>query len=80
MTNWQQWGSHSGYFDDYAFYQRWCHTTLWGAGVWHTVNEFNGIEFDESRIRTTRDISVAAENCGTYEMKLDPSDFLYDDP
>lgn len=37
-------------------------------------------EFDASRIRTTRDISVAAENCGTYEMKLDPSDFLYDDP
>ena len=52
LTNWQQWGSHSGYFDDYAFYQRWCHTTLWGAGVWHAVNEFNGIEFDESRIWT----------------------------
>lgn len=37
-------------------------------------------EFDASRIRTTRDISVAAVNCGTYEMKLEPSDFMYDDP
>ena len=42
-------------FDDeceICMYQRWCHTTLWGAGVWHAVNEFNGIEFDESRIWT----------------------------
>ena len=51
LNNWQQWGSHSGYFDDYAFYQKWCHTVFWGAGVWLPLNEYNCV-FDESRIGT----------------------------
>ena len=50
LNNWQQWGSHSGYFADYAYYQYWCHTTHWGAGVWRGVDEFNSLDFDESRI------------------------------
>ena len=49
----------------------------------HEVSAFTATgsraEFDASRIRTTRDISVTAEKCGIYEMKLDPSDFRYDD-
>ena len=49
-SNWQQWGGHSGYFDDYGFYQRWCHTVYWGAGVWYPINEYNEMGFDESRM------------------------------
>lgn len=50
LANWQQWGSHSGYFSDYSFYHRWCHTTAWGAGVWYQVDRLNSIGFDTSRI------------------------------
>jgi len=50
LANWEQWGSHTGYFAEYAYYQLWCHTTSWGAGVWLPVDEFNSIGFDESRM------------------------------
>ena len=50
LGNWQQWGSHDGYFSDYAFYQYWCHSTFWGAGVWRSVDEFCSLGFDESRM------------------------------
>ena len=52
IGNWPQWGSHSGYFDDMAYYGRWCHTTAWGAGTWHGVDELNAMGFDRSRIWT----------------------------
>jgi len=52
LANWQQWSSHSGYFDDYSFYHRWCHTIAWGAGIWHQVDSLNSIGFDTSRIWT----------------------------
>ena len=50
LNNWQEWGSHSGYFDSYEFYHRWCHTTNYGAGRWLPISEGNVLGFDASRI------------------------------
>ena len=51
LENWSQWGSHSGYFADMAYYFYWCHTTQWGAGVWMSITESNAIGMDRSMIR-----------------------------
>ena len=50
LNNWQQWGSHSGYFASYEFYHRWCHTTSYGAGNWLNVSAGNVLGLDVSRI------------------------------
>ena len=50
LNNWQQWGSHSGYFASYEFYHRWCHTTSYGAGKWLNVSAGNVLGLDVSRI------------------------------
>ena len=53
-------------------------------GEEHILNEFvatsNQEFFDETKIRVNGEIGVAAAECGTYEFKLEESDFSYDDP
>lgn len=36
--------------------------------------------FDPEKVRTTREIAVAATECGYYMMELQEADFAYDDP
>ena len=43
-------GTHTGYFDDMAFADRWSHTTLWGAGVWCNISQGNIFCRDTSRM------------------------------
>lgn len=50
LANWQEWGSHSGYFDSYTFYHRWCHTVEYGAGRWMTISQGNVMGLDVSRM------------------------------
>ena len=51
-NNGAQWGTHTGYFDNYAYAHRWYHTVMWGAGIWNEVDEDNVLGWDESRIWT----------------------------
>ncbi len=52
-------------------------------GEEHTTDTFvatsNQEFFDESKIRVVGEIGVSATDCGTYEFKLDESNFAYDD-
>ena len=44
-------GTHSGYFSDISWSNKWCHTPENGAGSWHTVeSESNYYAFDRAYI------------------------------
>ena len=43
-------GTHTGYFAQSCYQQRWYHTVTWGAGVWRNVTDGNRWGWDASRM------------------------------